>query len=297
MEILNLIGHTPIVEIKNPHGDKFGKIYLKLENFNLGGSIKSRVGLAMVEQALKDKRLKKGDTIIEATGGNTGIGLAIASNLYDLNLILCVPDNFSKTKIETLKFYGAKVLLADHTKGNDCHIKLVKNMLKENPKLINLDQFTNNANPQIHYNQTGSEILSAMKNRVDYFISVIGSGGTITGVGKCLKDNIKNVKIIGVKPLGCDILNNIFIPHKIQATAVGIKPPFITSNLIDKMEDITYEETLEARKILAKKGLFVGISSGANFAIALRVSRNLTSDKNIITIVADDGKDYIGDIQ
>lgn len=222
MNILNYMGNTPMVKIRNSYGDKFGQIYVKLEEFDPGGSIKARVGLQMVEDAERDGILKKGDTIIEATGGNTGIGLAMAASIKGIKTVLCIPDTYSKEKIETLKYYGAKIVLADHNIGNDCHIVVANKLMKENKDYKNLNQFANPSNPKAHYNGTGLEILKEMNKHVDYFVAAIGSGGTIMGVGNRLKEEIDNVKIIGVQPKGCDILNNVFVPHKIQAIAVGI---------------------------------------------------------------------------
>ena len=195
MNILNYMGNTPMVKIRNPYGDKFGQIYVKLEEFNPGGSIKARVGLQMVEDAERDGILKKGDTIIEATGGNTGIGLAMAASIKGIKTVLCIPDTYSKEKIETLKYYGAKIVLADHNIGNDCHIVVANKLMKENKDYKNLNQFANPSNPKAHYNGTGLEILKEMNKHVDYFVAAIGSGGTIMGVGNRLKEEIDNVKI------------------------------------------------------------------------------------------------------
>lgn len=295
MSILNYMGNTPLVKIRNPHGEKFAQIYVKLEEFNPGGSIKSRVGMQMIEDAEIGGRLNKGDTLIEATGGNTGIGLAIAASLRGYKLLLVIPDTFSKEKIKTLEYYGAQVVLADHRIGNNSHIVTAKKIMEENPQLINLNQFSNNSNPKAHYYGTGTEILNQLQNRIDYFIAGIGSGGTVMGVGKKLKQYIHDVKIIGVQPEGCDILNNVFVPHKIQAIAVGVISDFLDKSIIDSMIDISFEEVQEVRKYLStNEGLFIGLSSGANIAAAFKLSKSLDNTKNIVTVAPDSGRSYIG---
>ena len=294
MSILNFMGNTPLVKLENPHGPKFANVYVKLEEFNPGGSIKSRVALQMIEDAEIERTIKRGDTLIEPTGGNTGIGLAIASALKGYNLMLVIPDTFSKEKISTLKELGAKVILSDHRIGNNSHIVIAKQMMEENKQLICLDQFSNVSNPKAHYNGTGKEILNQLQNHIDYFIAGIGSGGTIMGVGRRLKESIKGVKIIGVQPEGCDILNNKFVPHKIQALAVGVISTFFDKNVINSMMSISFEEAQETRKYLSKRqGIFVGMSSGANISAALKLSKELDNTKNIVTVAPDSGKSYI----
>lgn len=294
MELLNFMGDTPLVKIKNPYGSQYANVYVKLEGFNPGGSVKSRVGHQMIIDAEKKGIIKKGDTLIEATGGNTGIGLAITALKRGYNLKLVIPNTFSKDKINTLKEYGADVILSDHSKGNNSHLILTKEILAQNPEYICLDQFSNKSNPKAHYLNTGIEILNDMQNKIDYFVAGIGSGGTLMGVGKKLKEELSDVKIIGVEPEGCDILNNKFIPHKIQALAVGVISTFFDKNLVDDMIKVTFDEGEKIRKHLSRKeGIFVGISSGANVAAALKLSLRLDNTKNIITIAPDNGNSYL----
>ena len=294
MNILNHIGNTPMIQIENPNGKNFANIFIKLEEFNAGGSIKSRVGLRMIEDAECKGMLKKGDTLIEATGGNTGLGLAVACSLKKYKLILSIPDNFSQEKVNVLKKYGAEVVLADHKLGNDCHIITANKILEENNNFINLNQFTNFSNLQAHYYGTGNEILNQLKGKVDYFVSVIGSGGTIVGAGKRIKQYCPNAKIIGVQPKGCDILNDKFIPHNIQAIAVGKVSKFFQKDIIDSMTDVLFDDVQEIREYLAKKeGIFVGLSSGANILAAIELSKTLDNTKNIVTIAPDSGRSYL----
>jgi len=294
MKILDFIGNTPLVKIENPHGNKFANIYVKLEEFNPGGSIKSRISLQMINDAEKTGRIKKGDTLIEPTGGNTGIGLAIAASIKGYKLILVIPDTFSKEKINTLKKIGANIVLSDHRIGNDSHIVTAKQILKDNPDFVCLDQFSNDSNPSAHYYGTGTEILNQLSSRIDYFVAGIGCGGTIIGVGRKLKEYFPNVGIIGVQPEGCDILNGKFKPHKIQALAVGVISKFFDKNLINSMMDVTFEESQETLEYLSKtQGIFAGISSGANISAAIKLSREIGNNMNIITVAPDSGRSYL----
>lgn len=294
MSILNDMGNTPLVKLKNPFGDNYAQVYLKMEEFNPGGSIKSRVALQMIEDAEIAGILNPGATLIEPTGGNTGIGLAVACSLKGYHLVLTIPDNFSAEKIEVLKKYGAKVTLADHRIGNDCHIKKARELLKDNPDWICLNQFENPSNPKAHYLYTANEIIEQLNTPIDCFVSVIGSGGTITGISKRLKEYNPEIKIIGVEPKGCNILNNIYIPHKIQATAVGKAGNFFDKSMINEMVSVDFEEVQKIRNYLSfNQGIFVGISSGANVLAAFNESKKWDSSKTIVTIAPDSGRSYL----
>ena len=294
MSILNDMGNTPLVKLKNPFGDNYAQVYLKMEEFNPGGSIKSRVALQMIEDAEIAGILNPGATLIEPTGGNTGIGLAVACSLKGYQLVLTIPDNFSAEKIEVLKKYGAKVTLADHRIGNDCHIKKARELLKDNPDWICLNQFENPSNPKAHYLYTANEIIEQLNTPIDCFVSVIGSGGTITGISKRLKEYNPEIKIIGVEPKGCNILNNIYIPHKIQATAVGKVGNFFDKSMINEMVSVDFEEVQKIRNYLSfNQGIFVVISSGANVLAAFNESKKWDSSKTIVTIAPDSGRSYL----
>ena len=294
MSILNDMGNTPLVKLKNPFGANYAQVYLKMEEFNPGGSIKSRVALQMIEDAEIAGILNPGATLIEPTGGNTGIGLAMACSLKGYQLVLTIPDNFSAEKIEVLKKYGAKVTLADHRIGNDCHIKKARELLKDNPDWICLNQFENPSNPKAHYLYTANEIIEQLNTPIDCFVSVIGSGGTITGISKRLKEYNPEIKIIGVEPKGCNILNNIYIPHKIQATAVGKVGNFFDKSMINEMVSVDFEEVQKIRNYLSfNQGIFVGISSGANVLAAFNESKKWDSSKTIVTIAPDSGRSYL----
>ncbi|WP_338885868.1 cysteine synthase family protein [Xenorhabdus sp. TH1] len=294
MKITNYMGNTPLVNIKNIYGYNYGSVWVKLEKFNPGGSVKSRVGFQMIYDAELSGRLKSGDHLLEPTGGNTGLGLAVPSSIKGYKLTLVIPDNFSNEKMSVLKQYGAEIILSDHKTGPGSHIRLANEILKSSNKYICLDQFSNLSNPKAHYLTTGVEIIKQMNGNIAAFICSIGSGGTIVGVGNRLKEFNENIKIFAVQPKECDILNGIFNPHKIEATAVGMIPDFVNKDKIDGTISIDFDEVQELRKHLCKKeGLFVGISSGANILAALKLSKKYTKENNIITVAPDSGRSYL----
>lgn len=283
-----LIGNTPVVKLKSITKSN---VYVKLEYFNFGGSVKSRVAYSMLQEAKKLDSIK-GKTILEASGGNTAIGLATFTKIFDFNLKLVIPDNFSKKKIDQLKLYGVDVVLSDHTHGNNSHILKARELKRKNQELVYLDQFTNKANTKIHYFDTAGEIVKEF-SKVDYFLTGIGSGGTITGVGKRLKEEF-GTKIIAVMPKGYDIVNQKFIPHKIQAIGIGMVPDILDLSIIDEYIYVSYEEVMDQLdQILQEEGLFLGISALANIVAAKKLSKTISKDKTIVTIAQDSGDSYM----
>ncbi|KLU14623.1 cysteine synthase [Xenorhabdus sp. GDc328] len=288
------MGNTPLVKIKNIYGDNYGSVWVKMEEFNPGGSVKSRVGFQMISDAESSGKLKEGDHLLEPTGGNTGLGLAVPSAIKGYKLTLVIPDNFSKEKISVLKKYGAEIILSDHKTGPGSHIRLANEILRNSNKYICLDQFSNLSNPKAHYLTTGMEIIKQMNGNITAFICSIGSGGTIVGIGNRLKEFNKNIKIFAAQPKECDILNGVFNPHKIEATAIGMIPNFVKKDNIDGVISIDFDEVQELRQHLCQKeGLFVGISSGANVLAALKLSKQYKKENNIITVAPDSGRSYL----
>lgn len=284
----NLIGNTPIIKLLSVTDSN---IYVKLEYFNFGGSIKSRVAYSMLQEAKKNSSIK-GKIILEASGGNTAIGLATFTKLFNFKLKLVIPDNYSKKKIEQLKLYGVDLVLSNHTLGNNSHILKAKEIQKSNPKYIYLDQFSNKANIKTHYFDTAGEIVREF-SKVDYFLTGIESGGTITGIGKRLKEEF-DTKIIAVMPKGYDIVKQKFISHKIQGIGIGIVPDILDLNIVDEYIFVSYEEVLdELYKILQEEGLFLGISALANIVAAKKLSKNISKNATIVTIAQDNGDSYI----
>lgn len=256
--LLSYIGNTPIIKIGNMFYPDKADIFVKLEEFNPGGSVKSRPGVHMVLYAQEKKLLTKDKILLEPTGGNTGLGITIAAVSLGYKVHLVIPDNFSKEKIKNLESYGAKIILSDHTTGPGSHVRLANQILESENKYMCLDQFSNPANPMSHYLTTGPEIINQLKIRkVDAFIAGIGTGGTLMGVGKYLKGINANTKIIGVQPEGCDFINNTFIPHKIEAIAVGFIPPIVDLEMIDHMISVDFYEVMELRDWLSKKRGFL----------------------------------------
>lgn len=234
--ILDCIGNTPLVELPPSFFPSNSSIYVKLEQFNLGGSIKSRAAYQMILDAESNEIINinkpKDNTIVEGTGGNTGIGIAQVCALKGYKCVLVVPDNYSKRRIEVLKNLGAKVILSDSTTGNDSHIIKAKHILSENPSYIYLNQFSNESNPKAHLLNTGPEIISEIKNKIDFFVAGVGTGGTISGVGKAIKNVYPNCKIVAVQPKGCDVLKGKAVPHIIQGIAIGQVPKVLDLSLI-----------------------------------------------------------------
>jgi len=293
--LLDFVGNTPIVKIQKICPNDAGDIYVKLEDFNPGGSIKTRIALSMIIDAEKKGILKpnSGQTIIEPTGGNTGIGLSIIGAIRGYNVVLVVPDNYSKNKMKISEAYGARVILSDSRTGNNSHIKLVEKILSQNDDYIYLDQFSNLSNPLAHYEITGQEIVQSL-DCVDSFVAGIGSGGTIMGIGKAIKEKFADAIIVGVQPKGCDVLKGKAIPHSIEGLAVGIMPKFLDSNVINKVISVDFPDVVAVKEDLAKKeGLFLGLSSSANICGALNMAKELGKGSKIVTIAPDGGRNYL----
>ncbi len=291
MTVLDHIGDTPLVKLRYLPED-YGDVYVKLESFNPGGSIKTRVAAKMIENAERDHRLKPGDTIIEATGGNTGIGLAIVSNIKGYKLVTVVPDNYSEKRINTLKAYGAQVILSDHTQGNDSHIRLVQKLVEEHGNYVWVDQFHNPASVEAHYTGTAVEICDQIHPNA--FAACVGSAGTFQGIGRFLRDNDPETLLYAVQPEGCDLENGMAVEHEIEGVSLGIIPPLLDYDLITGYLDVGLWEVKDTLKTLAKKeGLFLGMSSGANILGAIRVARMLGRGKIVCTVAPDGGSDYL----
>ena len=306
--VLQTIGQTPMIQLKNlVEIDDYLKsnfaIYIKIETFNPGGSHKSRIAFNMIKDAENQGILKPntGQTILEPTGGNTGIGIAMAGAVLGYRVVLVIPDNYSLQKQKLLKALGAKIILSDSHKGSQSHGELALEILFENPDYVMLNQFGNPANPEIHRRTTAQEILEDFPDEsIDYFVAGIGTGGHITGIGEILKQEKPEVTVVGVQPSGCELLDNKFVPHQIQGLAVGIIPKVLNVKIIDRMISVTFEESLEMMKLLIlKEGLLVGLSSGANLAATLKIVEELrqhaqlTKKVNILTMAYDSAIDYL----
>jgi len=294
MNLLNYIGNTPLIRL-NCLPKNFADIYVKLESFNPGGSIKTRVAARMIEDAEKAARIKCGDTIIEATGGNTGVGLAIVSNIKGYKLLTVVPDNYSEKRIRILKTYGAEVILSDSTKGNDSHIKLVEELVEKHPEYTWLNQFKNKSSIRAHYYGTGPEIYNTI--HPDAFVACVGSAGTFQGIGSFFKEKSPSILLYAVQPKGCNLKEGTAIKHKIQGVSLGIIPPLLDYSIITDYIDVEFDEIKKLLLYLSKnESLFLGISSGANILGAIKIAKQLGSGKIVCTVAPDNGDNYMEDI-
>lgn len=294
MNIINFIGKTPLIKLQKQN-EHSADIYVKIEYFNAGASIKARVAKQMVEDAIKSGLLKTGMSVIEPTGGNTGIGLSIMSIIYGFNFVAVVPDNYSNDRIDLLRHYNAKVILSDSSTGNDSHILKARELQQKNPTWICLDQFKNRSCVDAHYYGTAQEIID--KVVPDVFVASVGSGGTFTGISRRLKQENKALSCYVVQPTGCDILKGTAVPHKIQGVSLGIKPPLLDYSLIDGTIEVGFEDVRnELLSLMKKEALFLGISSGANILAAKRIAQKIGKGKIVCTVAPDGGQYYTKEI-
>ncbi len=300
-KITDLIGNTPLVEL-----EKFSKsngldtpIIAKVEFFNPGGSVKDRIALAMVEDAEKRGVLRPGATIIEPTSGNTGVGLALVSAVKGYHLILTMPDTMSVERRNLVKAYGAEVRLTQGKDGMKGAIKAAEDLRDSIPGSIILGQFVNPANPAKHYATTGVEVWNQTDGKVDIFVAGVGTGGTISGTGKFLKEMNPNIKVVAVEPKSSPVLNGgASGPHKIQGIGAGFVPDTYSSKYIDEIFDVENDDAIRTGRELAQKdGVLVGISSGAAaYAAAQIAKRPENKGKKIVVLLPDTGERYLSTV-
>ena len=290
--LLQLIGNTPMLEGREGHA----RLLLKLERQNPGGSVKDRTALAMIEDAERSGKLHTGSTIIEPTSGNTGVGLAWIGRLKGYRVILTMPETMSVERRNLLSAYGAELVLTPGAEGMKGAIARAGQLQRETPDSIILGQFTNPANPAVHYATTGQEIWADTNGAVDVFIAGAGTGGTVSGVGQLLKERKPEVEIIAVEPASSPVLSGGKPgAHKLQGIGAGFIPDTYRPQFIDRVLTVTDDEALSATRRLAKDhGLLVGISSGAAFAAACRVARLPEyANKTIVALLPDTGERYL----
>lgn len=285
--VLDMIGNTPMIKLNNIGNSN---IYVKLEKYNPAGSIKDRAVYYMVENLEKNGLLKKGDVLVEATSGNTGIALAMVGKLKGYKVIIIMPETMSMERRQLVKAFGAELILTEGSKGMNGSIEKLNDLLKENKNYVNLGQFENEDNPRIHYEATGPEIYKELPD-VDVVIAGIGSGGTISGIGKFLKEQNENVKVIGIEPKSSPLITQKKAgAHKIQGIGANFIPKNYDENIVDKVITVSDEDAFEIVRLMANKlGILVGISSGANIFGSIEISKKYP-DKKIAT-VAPDGVD------
>lgn len=299
--LTQLIGNTPLLEVEKI--EKFknlkGRVVVKLESFNPGGSVKDRIALAMIEDAEKKGALKSGATIIEPTSGNTGIGLSWVASIKGYNVILTMPDTMSLERRNLLKALGAKLELTPGAEGMKGAIKKAEELRDSIPGAIILQQFDNAANRKIHYHTTGPEIWRDTDGKVDIVVAGVGTGGTISGISKYLKEQKPEVKAVAVEPASSAVLSgNNPGPHKIQGIGAGFVPGNFEAVYVDEIKQVTDQEAVVASRLLAaKEGVLAGISSGAALHVAMEMAaKEENAGKLIVAILPDTGERYLSTV-
>jgi cysteine synthase len=294
-DITKLIGNTPLVRINRLNAGQ-ATVAAKLEYFNPLHSVKDRIGIAMIEAAEKDGKLKKGSVIIEPTSGNTGIALAFVAAVKGYKLILTMPDTMSVERRKLLKLLGAEIVLTEGPKGMKGAVEAAEDLVKKTPGAFMPDQFNNPANPEAHRKTTAEEIWRDTDGKIDIFVAAIGTGGTITGVGEYLRKKNRNIKIIAVEPEKSPLLSGgQAAPHKLQGIGANFIPAILNTKLFDEIIKVKEEDAgMAARAAAKEEGLLVGISAGANLWAALEVAkRPENAGKLIVTIMCDTGERYL----
>lgn len=292
--ITELVGQTPIVKLNRLVDDQSADVYLKLEYMNPGSSVKDRIALAMIEDAEAKGLLKQGDTILEPTSGNTGIGLAMVAAAKGYKAILVMPETMSMERRNLLRAYGAELVLTPGPEGMGGAIRKAEELSKEHGYYVP-QQFENAANPSIHETTTGPEIVEQMGDQLDAFISGIGTGGTITGAGKVLREKYKDIKIIAVEPADSPVLSGGKPgPHKIQGIGAGFVPGVLDTTVYDEIIKVENEQAFEyARRAAKEEGVLGGISSGAAIYAALETAKKLGKGKKVLAIIPSNGERYL----
>ncbi|MDF2936557.1 MAG: cysteine synthase [Paenibacillaceae bacterium] len=296
--ITDLIGDTPLVRLNRIVPEDSAEIYVKLEYQNPGSSVKDRIAISMVEVAEKEGKLKAGDTIVEPTSGNTGIGLAMVAAAKGYKAILVMPETMSLERRNLLRAYGAQLVLTPGAEGMKGAIRKAEELAAENPNYFIPQQFKNPANVKVHRETTGPEIVEAIKGfdgKLDAFVAGIGTGGTITGTGEVLKQNFPGIKIIAVEPSASPVLSGGKPgPHKIQGIGAGFVPDILDTEIYDQIIPVDNDDAFEtSRRVAKEEGILGGISSGAAIFAALQVAKQLGKGKRVIAVLPSNGERYL----
>ena len=291
--IIETIGKTPIVRLSSFEEPDMAEIYVKLEYFNPAGSIKDRAALSMIESYIKEGKLKKGDTIVEPTSGNTGIGAAMIAAAQGFKIVLVMPETMSIERRKLLLAYGANIILTDGSLGMQGAINRAQELV-DKEGFVMLSQFENPDNPKAHKSSTAIEILEDISD-LNAFVAGVGTGGTISGVSEILKKEISDIEIVAVEPYDSAVISGEKASaHKLQGIGAGFIPKNLNLDIVDKIEKITNEEAFEACRSMAKKeGILVGISSGAALCAALKTAKKLGKGKKVLFIAPDSGERYL----
>ncbi len=292
---MTLIGNTPLVKINRLCSINDAEVWAKLEGYNIGGSVKDRIALSMIETAEKDGRLKPGGIIIEPTSGNTGIGLALVAAVKGYRLILTMSETMSMERRQLLQAYGAELVLTEGKKGMMGAVEKAEEIYKMNPDYFMPQQFENPANPEVHRKTTAVEVIEDLGSVPDGFVAGVGTGGTITGVGEVLKSKNPGVWIVAVEPAASPVLSGGNPgPHKIAGIGAGFYPGVLNTKIYNEVTQVTDSDAGEtARQLSLKEGLLCGISSGAAMWAALRVAKKLGRGKKVVVILPDRGERYL----
>lgn len=296
--VTELIGGTPLVRLNRLAQEGSAEIYLKLEYQNPGSSVKDRIAISIVEEAEREGLLKPGGTIVEATSGNTGIGLALVAAAKGYKAVIVMPETMSLERRNLLRAYGAELVLTPGSEGMNGAVKKADEILKENPSYFPSEQFKNKANVKIHRETTGPEIVEAIESiggPLDAFVAGIGTGGTITGAGEVLKSQYPDVKIYAVEPAASPILaGGKPGPHKIQGIGANFIPEILNQDIYDEIIHVENDEAFEtARRVAKEEGVLSGISSGAAVFAALKVAKDLGPGKKVVVIIPSNGERYL----
>ena len=297
-KIIDTIGKTPLVELTNLEKkyDLKARIIAKVESFNPGGSVKDRIAKAMIEKAEKEGLINKDTVLVEPTSGNTGIGLSMVAASKGLRIILTMPETMSVERRNLLKAYGAELVLTEGAKGMKGAIAKAEELAKEIPNSFIPSQFTNMANPNIHYLTTGPEVYEDLEGNIDFFVAGVGTGGTLSGTGKYLKEQKQSIKVVAVEPETSPVLSKGTPgPHKIQGIGAGFVPQTLDTSIYDEIITIGNEEAFEMGRESARiEGLLVGISSGAAIKAAIKLAqRKENAGKTIVVLLPDTGERYL----
>ena len=292
--ITELIGQTPLVKLQRLVQPGMANVYVKLESFNPGGSVKDRIALSMIQAADEKGLLQPGGTIVEPTSGNTGIGLAMIAAARGYRLILVMPETMSMERRLLMGAYGAEFVLTSGAQGMKGAIEEAGRLVHENPGYFMPQQFENLANPEAHRRSTALELLSQLE-QIDVFVAGVGTGGTITGCGEILKQHLPEIRIIGVEPSASPVLSGGKPgPHKIQGIGAGFVPEVLNTKILDKLVQVSNEDAMEiGRRMAREEGILVGVSAGAAIWAALKEAHALGEGKNVVVIAPDTGERYL----
>ncbi|UXS44197.1 cysteine synthase A [Staphylococcus delphini] len=293
--ITDIIGQTPVVKLRHQAGEDAADIYVKLEYQNPGGSVKDRIALAMIEQAEKEGKIKPGDTIVEPTSGNTGIGLAFVCAAKGYKAVFTMPETMSMERRNLLKAYGAELVLTPGAEAMKGAIKKVKE-LKETHGYFEPQQFENPANPKVHELTTGPELVEQFEGRtIDAFLAGVGTGGTLSGAGKVLKEKYPDIQIVAIEPEDSPVLSGGEPgPHKLQGLGAGFVPGTLNTEIYDEIIKVGNEVAMEtSRRVAKEEGILGGISSGAAIYAAIQKAKELGKGKTVVTVLPSNGERYL----